>query len=200
MKKVRSILFAISIISFFAILGIHQDQSVSAKTKYIESFPKQMRGTWYAYSPDMALTKFTIKKNSFKEVMFANKKNKNDYTYILKKPLTHNQYNKLVNIVNRLESRKKVSKKDKKSFINNRDKYLIANYSKSRKHTWLYITSRFYAGGAYNDNGYFKVQKINKFFVLSYAKSYQSVTNYVKSKSLAKKEAKHNKNIDELYF
>ncbi|WKN29379.1 hypothetical protein MUB42_02945 [Apilactobacillus kunkeei] len=182
MKKIRLALIATLAIMTFAIFGASQNQTVSAKAKYVTTFPKSMRGTWYAYTKKYGLSRIVITKDGFEELNHGEKYNKH-WIFKLRKPLT----NKHLNYV--LDYGKSAKRfKEYTAAIDS----VHGHYIKKDGHKWLYLIQRLHQGG-FKHMGMVNVSKVKGQSVLSYIQRvgaehdpFLGPLHFTKTKKLAK--------------
>lgn len=193
MKKIRLALIATLAIMTFAIFGASQNQTVSAKVKHVTTFPKSMRGTWYAYTKPYGLAKFIIKTHSITGEYHFNNKNVKDSTYKLRKPFSKKYKNYLAVGDPGASGDEFYSGKHGKAY-NAAILSYEAKYVKKDNRKWLYLIQTFLQGGLPHQ-GYLNVSKVNGQPILSYITwipnknkdPYVGPLHLTKSKQLAKK-------------
>ncbi|KPN80546.1 hypothetical protein RZ56_00800 [Apilactobacillus kunkeei] len=181
MKKIRLALIATLAIMTFAIFGASQNQTVSAKAKYVTTFPKSMRGTWYAYTKKYGLSRIVITKDGFEELNHGEKYNKH-LIFKLRKPLTDKQSAYVSDYGNSAKRFKKYT-----AAIDS----VHGHYIKKDGHKWLYLLQRLYQSGQHM--GMINVSKVNGHPVLSYIQRvlaehdpFLGPLHFTKNKKLAK--------------
>ena len=164
MKKLKYVLISlVAVLAFTAFTFSNStNANAKAKTKYITSFPKSMRGKWYMYTKHLGLTKVIITKKSISEAEHVDTKKPEYRTVPLGKPYSK----KYIHFLTYGKSRKEYFSKKHMDLMNYAFESHQANYVKIDGHKWLYYVPRFSLGVP--RMGYLNVRKVNKKPILSY--------------------------------
>ncbi|MCT6859358.1 MAG: hypothetical protein M3Z82_08850 [Apilactobacillus sp.] len=165
MKKLKYVLVSLVAVLAFMIVSFNITTTASAKTKYLTSYPKSMRGNWYMYTKHLGLTKVVIKKKSISEADHLEKGKAKYITYSIGKPLSK----KYLNFLNNGNSKEPYLSKKHVRKMEVAFSSFQAHYTKLDNHKWVYCVVRYSQGGAVL-NGYLNVRKVNHKPVLSYVR------------------------------
>lgn len=163
MKKFKYVLVSLVAVLTFTAFGFSNSTNANAKSKYLTSYPKSIRGNWYVYTKHLGLTKIVIKKKSLSEIDHLEKGKSKSTTYTFGKPYSK----KYIHFLDFGSSKEKYEslKHDKKMRIGATS--FQANYKKLDGHQWIFNIVR-YNQAVWPIAGYFNVRKINGQPILSY--------------------------------
>lgn len=163
MKKLKYVLVSLVAVLAFTAVSFNNSTTANAKTKYLASYPKSMRGNWYIYTKQLGLSKVVIKKNSISEADHIEKGKAKYRTFSFGKPFSKKYLAFLGNgSAKERYSSKKHMKRREAAFSS-----FAGHYVKLDKHQWLFYTVRYTQGG-WPLNGYLNVRKVSHKPVLSF--------------------------------